>query len=114
MDMRIGGSPLSTAQIALTAPDADANPAGSQARSWSFDADSGPENSSSGKGFGWIADGGRDAQPSSSDTYLTAMYEQYVNYRGPGRGTVQNPFSPANVQTVVMNRPEGALLDVRV
>jgi hypothetical protein len=114
MDMRIGGLPLSTAQIALTAPDADGNPAGSQGRSWSFDAEPSSENSSAGKGFGWIADGGRDARPSDSDTYLTAMYEQYVNYRGPRRGTVDNPFAPVNVQTVVMTRPEGTQLDVRV
>ena len=113
MDMRIGGTPLSTAQLALTAPNPDGNPAGSQGGSWSFDASTSREGSRPGKGFDGIADGGRDATPADSNTYLTAMFEQYVNYRGPGRGTVENPFSPGGVWTVAMAPAEGARLDLR-
>ncbi|MBT0770959.1 hypothetical protein KIH74_18620 [Kineosporia sp. J2-2] len=117
MDMRIGGQPLSSARIALTSPDPDANPAGSQGQAWSYGAQSSGENSPARAGFDKIADGDRNAVPVSGDVYLTAMYEQYVNYRGPKRGTVENPLSPAAVgpvQTVVITRTEGTRLDIRV
>ncbi|GAB3263495.1 hypothetical protein [Kineosporia babensis] len=117
MDLRIGGQPLSTSLIQTTSPDPDANPAGSQAGAWS--SGNGETTQTGGRtvGFGLIADGPKGAQPSASDDYLTAMYVQYVDYRGPKRGTVENPFSPGNVrgaQTVPMSRAEGTWVDYRV
>ncbi len=117
MDVRISAAPLTTNLIQLTSPDPDANPAGSQAGSWSFDNPSQHQSPSRATGFGSIADGPRGSQPSDSDDYLTAMYVQYVDYRGPKRGTVENPFSPGNVrgaQTVPMSRAEGTWVDYRV
>ncbi|GAA3625512.1 hypothetical protein GCM10022223_48340 [Kineosporia mesophila] len=117
MDLRIGGTPLSAAQIALSSANPDGNPAGSQPGAGSSATGDPDQNPSRGKGFGSIADGFGEAAATDGDTYLTAMFEQYVNYRGPKRGTVENPFSPNRitaVQTVAMNRLEGGRLDVRV
>ncbi|GLY32774.1 hypothetical protein Kisp02_61390 [Kineosporia sp. NBRC 101731] len=117
MDLRIGGTPVSAAQIALSPANPDGNPAGSQSGAWSSATGDPHQNPSRGKSFGSIADGFSDAGATDGDTYLTALFEQYVNYRGPKRGTVENPLSPSNitaVQTVAMNRLEGGRLDVLV
>ncbi|GAB6897811.1 hypothetical protein [Kineosporia succinea] len=114
IDMRIGGTSLPSTRIAVTAADADGNPAGSQGGAWSFDTDPSNQNPRSAKSFSWVADGSPEARALNGDVYLTAMFEQYVNYRGPKRGTVDNPLAPSTVRTVAMNPAEGRIFDVRV
>lgn len=106
MDVRIGGLPSSMKPIQLTSPDPDSNPAGSQG-GWTFDNQTSQQKPHRGTGFAAIADGPKGAQPSGSEDYLTAMYVQYVDYRGPRRGTVDNPLVP-------MTLAEGSQIDYRV
>lgn len=119
MQVHAGAAPSapSSGRIRPASLDPDTGAGGSAGSGWSLDTGNPRQSSQPGKGFGAIADGPADIRQAGSDAYLTAMYVQYVDYRGPGRGTVDNPLAPRGVrtaQTVPMSLAVGTQVDYTV
>ncbi|GLY18714.1 hypothetical protein LWF15_25175 [Kineosporia rhizophila] len=119
MDVRVNTAPSapSFGRIRPASLDPDTGAGGSAGSGWSLDTGNPGQNRQPGKGFGAIVDGSADIRQAGSDAYLTAMYVQYVDYRGPGRGTVENPLAPRGVraaQTVPMSLAVGLQVDYTV
>ena len=110
MDVRFAGVSAAASRMALTAPNPDGNPPGSQSQSWNFDHHPQHEKPQDQRAFAWLAEGGA-GDAAEAEAYLSAAYQQYDR-----RGRVEHPLpagSAAPVATFVLDRTEGARLDIR-